>query len=70
MVLNSSDLVTLGTSKIQKRRALFEVTYTTGLENHEVYFFIENLKDLPQTVVTFSATLLGIQGLPLTVKIN
>jgi hypothetical protein len=49
MVFTPEDMVALGGSKLQKRRAVFEVDYTTGHENHEVFFYVENLEDIPQT---------------------
>jgi hypothetical protein len=50
MVWNADDTRALGTSKLQKRRALFEVAYDTGVENHEVYFYVENLEDVAEDV--------------------
>ncbi len=47
-VFNPQDTVAVGSAKLQKRRALFEVDYATGHENHEVYFYVENLEDIPQ----------------------
>jgi len=47
MVLSPEDTVTMGTGKLQKRRMLFEVDYIGGHENHEVYFWVENLEDIP-----------------------
>lgn len=50
-VFSTLDTVAIGTSKLQKRRALFEVTYTSGIENHEVFFWVENLEDLPPVTI-------------------
>lgn len=47
MVLNEADTVAVGTAKMQLRRILFEVTFTYGTENHEVFFYVENLANLP-----------------------
>lgn len=47
MVLSPEDTVTTGSGKLQKRRMLFEVDYIGGHENHEVYFWVENLEDIP-----------------------
>lgn len=47
LVLNPQDTVAIGTSHFQLRRATFEVTYVSGVENHEVTFYVENLKDIP-----------------------
>lgn len=49
MVLSPQDTVSTGTSKLQKRRMLFEVDYVGGHENHEVFFWVENLEDIPQS---------------------
>lgn len=49
LVLSPEDMVAVGGSKLQKRRMIFEVDYTTGHENHEVFFYVENLEDVPQT---------------------
>ncbi len=49
MVFSPEDMVTVGSSKLQKRRAVFEVDYVSGHENHEVFFYVENLEDIPQT---------------------
>ena len=47
MTFDTLDTVAIGTTKLQKRRALFEVTYLTGIENHEVFFLVEQLEDVP-----------------------
>ncbi len=47
LTLGGGDTISIGTSKMQKRRALFEVTFLAGVENHEVTFYIENLTDVP-----------------------
>ncbi len=49
LVLNPQDTVALGTAKLQKRRMILEVDYVNGHENHEVYFYVENLEDIPHT---------------------
>lgn len=47
MVFNEADTVSVGGARYQKRRALFEVTFTFGTENHEVYFYVQNLANIP-----------------------
>lgn len=47
MDLSAADTETTSTASLQKRRAIFEVTFAGGKENHEVYFYVQNLKDIP-----------------------
>lgn len=47
MIFNEADTVAVGSAKMQLRRVLFEVTFTYGTENHEVFFYVENLSNLP-----------------------
>ena len=47
MEFNEADTVAVGTSKLQKRRALFTVRYDNCTENHEVFFYVQNLYDVP-----------------------
>ena len=49
MEFNERDTVSIGSSKLQKRRALFTVYYDNCTENHEVFFFVQNLYDVPNT---------------------
>jgi hypothetical protein len=63
MILDTLDTVTTSKAKIQKRRAVFEVIYLNGIENHEVFFYIENLEDLPPAVLSPLIALLGFTGL-------
>lgn len=55
MTFNPSDTVAVGTSRYQKRRAVFQVTFSAGVENHEVTFYVENLHDLPNQPLSGSA---------------
>lgn len=47
LVLGTGDTIAIGTAHMQKRRLTLEVFYLSGVENHEVFFWVENLKDLP-----------------------
>lgn len=42
-VLSAADTVGIGTAKLQERVATLRVTYTTGVEQHDIHFFVENL---------------------------
>lgn len=45
-ILSDLDTVTTDTEAFQPRRAIFEITFLDGIENHEVFFWIRNLSHL------------------------
>lgn len=53
MEFNEADTVAIGTTKLQKRRAFFEIKFDNCTENHEVFFYVQNFTDIP-----------GVQGQP------
>lgn len=48
-VFSPSDTVTTDDTPVQPRRAIFQVTFLDGVENHEVIFWVQNLAHIPAT---------------------
>lgn len=70
MVLTAADTATTGTASLQKRRAIFEVAYNAGVENHEVYFYVENLRDIPAAAEAAPAEAMAVEeGAPTTTAV-
>lgn len=44
--LTPNDTVSIGTGKFQERRMTFSVTYTLGVERHQVTWWMDNLADV------------------------